>query len=179
MTAIQPSLPLTLPATSTFADWSHLGTILLTARRKVNWLIGDWLDRGLTDYGDKARDEANRIYRSDVDRFAPILETCRRFPEEQRHDLLTFEHHVAVRDIEDDAQAQTMLDKAEADRMTVAALKAEVKVSSNRQTTILPDDDPDDTAYRRIVQAWNLASRASREAFLESAQESNMGVIDL
>lgn len=178
ITAAQPMLPLVLPETRTFDEWSSLGRVLLTARRKLNWLVGDWLDRGLTLYGDKARDEANRIYRSDVDRFAPILETCRRFPELARHETLTFEHHAMVRDL-DGQEAEKLLVRAERSHMTVAAFKAEVRVSSNRQTTILEDDDPEDTAMRRIVQAWNQASKSAREAFLELVVESDLGGIDL
>lgn len=175
----EPMLPLSLPETHSFEEWSQLGRLLVAGRRKLDFLTGDWLIRGSTEYGDKARSEANAIFRADVERFGPMLDVCRRFSETRRHDALTFGHHLAVMPIEDDEQAEAMLVEAEASRMTVAAVKAQVRVTTNRQTTILPDDDPEDTAYRRIVQAWNLASRSSREAFLESAQESHMGVIDL
>jgi hypothetical protein len=41
------------------------------------------------------------------------------------------------------------------------------------------DDDPEDTAMRLIVQAWNRAPVEARGAFLELAAEAEMGVIDL
>lgn len=170
---------LTLPATETFADWQQLGRRLCMGARTINWLIGDWLIDGAERFGEKAREEAQSIFRSDVDRFDPILKTCRRFPEDKRHQALTFGHHAAVMSIEDDEAAEQLLVKAETERMTQAALRAEVKVIRAHDRLPLVDDDPVDTAMRRIVQAWNLASRAAREDFIELAKESHMGVIEL
>jgi hypothetical protein len=172
------ALPLALPLTRTFDEWSTLGQKLCTAGRKINWLIGDWLIDGSTRFGEKARDEARVIFRSDVDRFDPILKTCRRFPEPRRHQALTFGHHQAVVDV-DDTQAEALLDKAETQRLTVPALKAEVRVLTNRQVSMLPDDDPEDAEMRLIAQAWNRASRAARRNFLEAAEECDLGVIEL
>jgi hypothetical protein len=170
---------LNLPTTETFADWQALGRRLCMGARAINWLIGDWLIDGAERFGDKARDEAQTIFRSDVDRFDPILKTCRRFPEPKRHAALTFGHHLAVMSIDDDTEAETLLSKAETERMTTAALKAEVKVIRSHARLPIEDDDPVDTAMRRIVQAWNLASREARQMFIELAQESHMGVIEL
>jgi len=181
MTALpQPEqfLPgLALPVTATFEEWQSLGRRLCAGSRAINWLIGDWLIDGSERFGEKARDEANAIFRSDVDRFAPIVDTCRRFPGPRRHPALTFGHHLAVMAIPDDGEADRLLTRAETERMTTAALKAEVRVS--RQPRLIEDDDPTDTAMRRIVQAWNLANREARQEFIELAGESHMGVIEL
>lgn len=174
---IEPLLSLDLPETLTFDDWTDIGRKLCSSARAMNWLIGDWLIAGVERYGEKARTEANALFRSDVARFAPIVETCRRFPESQRHPRLTFGHHLAVVDLPSE-QAERLLSEAEQGRMTTSMLKAHVRVISERQPALV-DDDPDDTAYRRIVQAWNLAGRSSRQTFLESAEEAHMGVIDL
>lgn len=169
---------MSLPATETFADWQSLGRRLCMGARTINWLIGDWLIDGAERFGDKAREEAQSIFRSDVDRFAPIVDTCRRFPEPKRHPALTFGHHQAVMAVADDAEAEKLLARAEADGFTVAALKAEVRVSRAPQS-FLPDDDPTDGAYRQIIQAWNRAPVAARELAAESIAESHLGVIDL
>ncbi|WEK42964.1 MAG: hypothetical protein P0Y64_16725 [Candidatus Sphingomonas colombiensis] len=174
-----PALPnLALPVTETFEDWSNLGRRLCMGARTINWLIGDWLIEGSERFGEKARDEANQIFRSDVDRFGPIVDTCRRFTEPRRHPALTFGHHLAVMSIADDTEADGLLAKAETERLTTAALKAEVRLTFH-QPRMLEDDDPEDTAMRHIAQAWNRAPKASREAFIELAQESHLGVIDL
>jgi len=179
MQAQMTQLPLSLPHTSTFEEWSDLGLILCSGARAMNWLIGDWLIAGTESYGTKARDEANRIFRADVERFDPILKTCRRFSEEKRHDRLTFGHHVAVMPIADDTEAEELLVEAERERLTTATLRAKVRVIHHTQSSFMADDDPDDTAMRAIVQAWNRAPRTAREAFFELAQEIQLGVIDL
>jgi hypothetical protein len=178
---VQFSLGLDLPDAMSFDDWSALGRKLCMGRRTMNWLIGDWLIWGSDEarFGRKALEEANAIFLADVDRFGPIVETCRRFPEDRRHAALSFGHHLAVMAIEDDGEAERLLAEAEAQRMTAAALKATVRVSTDRQVTMLEDDDPEDAAMRRIVHAWNRSPRAARQAFLELAQESHMGVIEL
>jgi len=172
---------LSLPRTETFEDWRELGRRLCLGARHINWLIGDWLIDGAERFGEQARDEAQAIFRSDVARFDPIVKTCRRFPEPKRHEGLTFGHHLAVAAIEDDAEAEKVLHEAEATGATVAMVKAIVRVHSTAASLpgVVEDDDPVDTAYRRIVQAWNVAPRASRELFAESMAESHLGVIDL
>ena len=172
------TLPLTLPQTDTFDDWTNLGRRLCAGARTMNWLIGDWLIEGSTRFGEKARDEANAIFRADVERFGPIVDTCRRFSDDKRHTALTFGHHVAVMPVEDDGEAQAILTEAETASLTVAQVKAKVRVA-HKAPTFLLDDDPEDTAMRLIVQAWNRAPKASRESFIELAAESHMGVIDL
>lgn len=171
---------LSLPVTPTFEDWRDLGRRLCMGARAVNWLIGDWLIDGAERFGEKARAEAQSIFRSDVARFDPILRTCRRFPREKRHESLTFGHHLAVSVVDDDIEAEKLLEQAEQTGATVAMLRATVRVTS--ATSYLPgldDDDPVDTAMRRIVQAWNLAGKAARQDFVELLKDSDMGVIEL
>lgn len=171
---------LSLPATETFDDWTALGRRLCMSARAVNWLIGDWLIEGSERFGEQAREEAIAIFRSDVQRFDPIVKTCRRFPPDRRHQALTFGHHAAVSEIPED-QAEKLLVEAERERVTVSMLKAQVRVMMDGQSKLIPldDDDPDDTAMRRMVHAWNLGNRKSRQDFVELIQESDMGVIDL
>ncbi|MEH3121190.1 MAG: hypothetical protein PGN16_04285 [Sphingomonas phyllosphaerae] len=172
-------ITLDLPDTTTFEEWSDLGRQLCRSARTINWLIGDWLIAGSDRYGERARTEALTIFRSDVERFDPIVKTCRRFPTDRRHAALSFGHHLAVMAVPDDTEAENLLAKAEEGRITAAALKAQVRVIRDLQVPMLPDDDPEDTAMRLIAQAWNRAPRAARESFMELAEEANLGVIDL
>jgi len=179
----QFALGLDLPETMTFDEWTNLGRKLCMARRAVNWVIGDWLIFGCDEarFGRAALEEANAIFVADADRFAPIVDTCRRFPEDRRRAALTFGHHLAVMAVEDDTEAETLLAKAEAERMTVAALRAEAKVRTDRQATMLPNDpDPEDDAYRTIIQASNrCGSPEARRLAIEAIIEANYGVVDL
>jgi hypothetical protein len=186
MTKISPpaiiqegQISLSLPEMHTFDDWSNFGRRLCSGARAINWMIGDWLLSGMEQYGDKARDEANAIFRSDVERFAPIVDTCRRFAQGKRHAALTFSHHQAVMAIKDDGEADLMLTEAEEQRLTVAAVRAKVRVTTDRQSNMLPDDDPVDAASRLISQAWNRATVAAREDFLALANDANLGEIEL
>lgn len=171
----EPAFGYVLPPEASFEEWKDTGLQFMMAGRMLNWLIGDWFREGHARFGAKALAYRNRIFRRDVDRFGPIIEVCARFPQDERHKELTWGHHAVAMEADD---PHAMLRKAEDEGLTVAALKAAVKVAS-RQCEMPIDDDPEDTAYRRIVQAWNLASRSSREDFLESAQEAGLGVIDL
>jgi hypothetical protein len=174
-------LALNLPATATFADWSSLGHRLCTGARQINWLIGDWLIEGSERFGDRARDEANAIFRTDVERFDPIVRTCRRFPEPRRHAALSFGHHLAVLPIDSADEADQLLTQAETKHLSPRDLRREVTAHRMQNGSLFPrvDDDPEDTAMRLIVQAWNRAPVEARGAFLELAAEAEMGVIDL
>lgn len=177
----QQFLPgLSLPRTETFDDWRDLGRRLCMGARAMNWLIGDWLIEGSERFGEKAREEAQEIFRSDVARFDPIVRTCRRFPQSKRRAALTFGHHLAVTSIDDHHQAERVLDEAEETGATVAMVKAKVRVlTEGERLPGMDDDDPVDASYRRIVQAWNLAGHQARRDFIEAASESHMGMIEL
>jgi hypothetical protein len=173
-------LALSLPETATFDDWSGFGAKLLAGRRKLNWLIGDWLIAGMDRYGDQARDEAVRLAKTDIDRFGPIVDVCRRFPEDKRHAALTFDHHAAVARL-DDERAASMLDDAERLSIPLPMLRAQVRETrvASGDLNLPDDDDPEDREMRAVAQAWNRARKSARQAFLELAEESHLGVIDL
>ena len=175
---------LNLPEDMSFDEWIKLGRLVILRFRRASWDLGDWLKFGLDPkrgWESQELQEALSVIRADAVRLTPVLETCRRFPEEKRHHRLTFAHHAAVMAIDDDAEADALLTEAEREGATVALLKATVRVrtAGDRLPGMVEDDDPIDTAYRRIVQAWNCAPRASRELFAESVAESHMGVIEL
>jgi len=175
----QPTLGLDLPPTLPLDDWRDLGRKLCASGRALNWLIGDWLDFGLSHYPE-AQAEALAIFRADERRLDPILQTCRKFPRERRRDNLTFGHHAALLKLPYDL-AEALLVEAERHRVTVPMLRAQARAAlAERQGSVeLSDDDPEDTEYRRIVQAWNNASHAARRNFIEAVEEVNMGVIEL
>lgn len=172
-------LDLSLPEAHTFEEWSMVGRRLCASAKVISWMIGDWLIAGVEKHGEKARDEANAIFRSDTGRFGPIMDTCRRFGANRRHMDLSFGHHQAVMAIRDDAEADALLEAAERQRLTVAMVKAQVRVVADKQATMLPEDDPVDAMSRLISQAWNRASVAAREDFFALAEVANFGEIDL
>lgn len=172
-------LGLNLPEIRTLEEWSGALTWLIAIKYRCEFAIGDMIDRGVAQFGTEAFEMANKIFRAHDDRLAPILDVARRFPEGRRHDRLKFGHHLAVMAVKDDEQAETLLREAEEQHLSVAALKAHVRVKTDRQATMLPDDDPMDAQMRLIAQAWNRAPLAAREEFLALAEEANFGEIDL
>jgi hypothetical protein len=172
-------LGLNLPEIHTLEEWSGALTWLIAIKYRCEFAIGDMIDRGVAQFGSEAFEMANRIFRAHDDRLAPILDVARRFPEGKRHDRLKFGHHLAVMAVKDDEQAEHLLCEAEEQHLTVAALKAHIRVKTDRQANMLPDDDPEDAAMRLIAQAWNRAPLAARESFLELAKEAALEEIDL
>lgn len=172
-------LGLNLPEVSTLEEWSGALTWLIAIKYRCEFAIGDMIDRGVAQFGTEAFEVANRIFRAHDDRLAPILDVARRFPEGKRHERLKFGHHLAVMAVKDDDQAEDLLREAEEQHLSVAALKAHVRVKTDRQANMLPDDDPVDAMSRLISQAWNRASVAAREDFFALAEAANFGEIDL
>ncbi|WP_300563158.1 hypothetical protein, partial [Companilactobacillus sp.] len=120
---------------------------------------------------------ANSIFRRDVARFAPIVDVCAKFPEDQRHKALTFGHHAAVMGVDD---PHPLLERAEAEGMTVATLKAEVAViRKGEEPPLWNDDTEEDKAYREGVQCLNRLPRDVRQMIVEAFVEIDCGVVEL
>lgn len=170
---------LDLSATSTFEEWRQQGMGLELMFAKVSWLIGDWIDAGARTYGTKAHEEANRIFRRFEKKLDPAVKVCQRFPAEVRRPALTFEHYLAVLPIGDLRREEAMLAEAETHGLTAPMLKAKIKIEEGARQPSLPDDDPEDAAYRRLVHAWNLSPMSAREALMEEVEDKGMGVIEL
>lgn len=171
----QLSFSFVLPEGATFQQWKEYGSGFVTAGRMLNWLIGDWIIAGVERFGEKARDHANSIFRRDVDRLAPIVDTCRTFPEPKRRPTLSFTHHQIAAKAPDPSEA---LDQAERDGLSCADLRAHIRVAV--PTFHLPDDDPEDASYRMIIQASNrCGSPEARRLAIEAIIEADYGVVDL
>lgn len=114
-----------------FDEWRGLGRQLAQAERSVMWWIGDWWAFGQHRYGERVA-----IVRS-PEWDGPTYETCRnaasisrRFPEEQRHRAVTFAHHREVAALAP-AEADALLDEAEAQSWSTRELRAEVAKRRN------------------------------------------------
>jgi hypothetical protein len=169
------SFAFSMPADATFQQWQHQGSEFVTAGRMLNWLIGDWIIAGVERFGERARDHANQIFRRDVDRLAPIVDTCRAFDPPKRRKNLSFTHHQIAAKAPDPSQA---LDQAERDGLSCADLRAHVRVAA--PTFHLEDDDPEDAAYRIVIQASNRCGSAeARQMAVEAIIAANYGIVDL
>ncbi|WP_300562981.1 hypothetical protein [Companilactobacillus sp.] len=173
----EPTFGFSLPEQATFDEWKESGVQFMLAGRMINWLIGDWMRQGADRFGWEAVNFANSIFRRDIERFGPIVDVCTKFPEEQRHKSLTFGHHAAVVSLDD---PHPLLERAEAEGMTVATLRAHVTVVRHaEQPPLWNDDTEEDKAYREGVQCLNRLPRDVRQMIVEAFVEVDCGVVEL
>jgi hypothetical protein len=124
---IANSVGLTFPAQLTEKDWQEAGRELGRAGGSLQWWIGDWWAYGEHRYGERmALVEAD-------DWVGPSFQACmdcaavaRAFETSRRREVLTFTHHREVTSLPP-AEADLLLDEAEADGLTIRALRERVR----------------------------------------------------
>lgn len=117
---------LTIPEGMALSEWRAVGEQLGRAERSVMWWIGDWWAYGEHRYGERAA-----IVQA-PDWTGPSYAVCRnaasvarRFPAQQRHGDMTFQHHAEVAALPPE-QAEAMLERAASEGLSTRALRAEV-----------------------------------------------------
>ena len=112
------------PEDLTFDQWEMVGIVFRTFRNAVEFAIGDWIRVGEARFGERysqavdGNDYEEKTFRNWV-WVAGKVEMSR------RRDNLSWSHHEAVAALPPDRQDE-LLDKAEADGLSVRALRAEV-----------------------------------------------------
>ena len=107
--------------------WVEVGRRLGAMSRVSNWWVGDWLRYGTVKWGEKYA-EAARITGYDVKTLRNISYVAKRFGLSRRRDKLTWSHHAELAVLKPDEQDR-WLDKASADRLSVADLRQELRCS--------------------------------------------------
>jgi hypothetical protein len=141
------STALTFPTKLTEKDWLEVGRKLGRAGGTLQWWIGDWWAYGEHRYGDR-----KAIVEAD-DWSGPSFGTCmncaavtRAFMEtSRRREVLRFSHHIEVAALPP-SEADLLLDEAEAEGLTIRALRERVKQVK---------------AY--LAQGWTADQRARKE----------------
>lgn len=112
-------------------EWAACGPVLkaeyLTLQKRATWIqfaIGDWLNFGEAHYGDEIWNYLSPAD-YDADTLHNFKSVSKHVASSLRNENLTYSHHVAVAGLLADRQA-VWLDKAERERMTVAALREQV-----------------------------------------------------
>lgn len=121
-------------ATLTEADWWHLGAELANAEKVLSWRIGEWWNAYRPEWGGRgnlAGSEAWKVaglpdYRTV--RHAAAVATA--FDSGRRRPDLSFSHHAEVAALPP-ATADTLLDAAEAEGLSIRELRAEVSKVRN------------------------------------------------
>jgi N6-adenosine-specific RNA methylase IME4 len=122
---------LEIPDNLSLSDWAALGDGLSQAEQSVMWWIGDWWAYGYKQgYGERAKLladlQASGHNPPSFKTCATAASVCRAFRSSRRRELLSFEHHRAVANLEPRAQ-DWMLDRAQANRWSRSELRDEVR----------------------------------------------------
>lgn len=119
---------LELPANLLFEEWARIGKKLHEVSECTMWWIGDWLLYGPGAFG-KMYEDPVRATGFKAKTLAQAKMVAKRFPDfSVRTEKLSWEHHLRVASIEDDALVKRLLDLAatgkNGKRWSVATLRA-------------------------------------------------------
>jgi hypothetical protein len=106
-------------------DWIEHGRRLGVIGRASSWWIGDWLRYGNLEFGERYA-RASRITGYDVQTLMNMVYVATAIPPEQRRESLSWSHHAELAALPVEERAR-WLDMAEAERMSVRCLRAEVR----------------------------------------------------
>ena len=106
-------------------EWVAVGRRLGGIGRVSNWWVGDWLRYGTSRWGEKYV-EAAKITGFDAKTLRNIVYVASRFELSRRRDNLTWSHHAELAVLEREQQ-DLWLDRAIADRLSVADLRQELR----------------------------------------------------
>lgn len=113
---------LVLPAKLSFEEWEAAGQVLRQVERSCMWWIGDWWAFGDHKYGERA---AQATEGAAFQTMADAGWVSRKFETSRRREVLSWSHHREVAALKP-AEADKLLDAAEAENMTRAELRRSV-----------------------------------------------------
>jgi hypothetical protein len=116
-----------------YAEWASMGRRLGGITRCSQWWLGDWIRYGNARYGEKyARAAALTGY--DVQSLRNMAYVASSFGDpSRRRDRLSWSHHECLASLSADQQDR-WLDRSEAERLSVADLRLELRGRRRRRT---------------------------------------------
>ncbi len=121
-----------------FKAWVAAGRRFGVVARCSQWWIGDWVQFGNVTWGEKYV-EASRITGYDTGTLRNMAWVAAQFDVSLRSDKLSWSHHALLAPLEDEEKRE-WIDRAVADRLSVADLRIELK-ASQRQARAIDDED--------------------------------------
>lgn len=113
------------------SEWVDQGRCLGAIGRGSAWWIGDWIRYGSARYGDKYA-AASGVTGYDVQSLMNMSYVASRFEASRRRPGLSFSHHAELAALAPEDQ-ELWLDRAEASRLSVRALRAELRKARERR----------------------------------------------
>lgn len=116
-----------------FPEWAAAGRRLGAMGRCCQWTIGDWIRYGHAKFGERYAPAA-KITGYDVQTLMNMVHVASRFEISRRRKNLSWSHHETVASLEIDQQ-EYWLDRAIAEKFSIADLRTEVKASRRAEAT--------------------------------------------
>jgi hypothetical protein len=116
---------LLIPENTTFEEWENIGHQLKNVDGAIQFWVGDWINFGERRYGEKYL-AAVQATGYDLMTLRNMSYVSSRIRASLRNDGLSYNHHVAVASLIPEV-AEQFLAKADADGLSVAELRNEVK----------------------------------------------------
>lgn len=109
-----------------YGDWLEFGKKLFELKQAIQWAIGDWINYGEANYGEKYAQalDATDISLQTLQNYAWLSKS---FDTSRRRENLSWSHHEAVKGIEDISEQDALLDIAESQQMGRDELREVVK----------------------------------------------------
>lgn len=165
-----------LPEMATFDQWVDTGRSLASMRKRLGFLIGDWVNHGRTHFAEQI-EMALEVAGLDGKFATRAANVARSFPPAIRNEALSFDHHRAVLTLPREEQLE-LLREAGKQRWKPQELRDAVAQRRYERGQDFPDDDVDAHTEVQIIRAWNRATPAARESFAERVAVAGTGVID-
>jgi hypothetical protein len=105
--------------------WVEQGRWLGALGRATGWWLGDWIRYGSARYGDRY-EAAARVTGYDTQTLMNMAYVAGRFEASRRRESLSFSHHAELAGLPREDQ-ELWLDRAEASRLSVRSLRAELR----------------------------------------------------
>jgi hypothetical protein len=139
----------------TFEEWDAVGQQIAPMAKALGFIVGDWINYGITRYGDKYAEamRATGFARETVREYSHV---ARNVELSLRNDNLDFHHHKAVAKIKDPEEQRRWLALADSDSMSVKRLRK--SINSGRRLSpeeANQDDDPADRGHATYLSMLN------------------------
>lgn len=125
-------------------EWAAVGRRFGTVSRCSQWWIGDWIRYGVAQWGEKYA-EAARITGYDTGTLRNMAWVASQFDLSLRNDELSWSHHALLAPLST-GEKKAWLNRAVADRFSVADLRAELRGRRAAVKAAAVVDDGEETA---------------------------------
>jgi hypothetical protein len=144
----------------TYGEWAAMGMQLAPMAKAIGFLVGDWINYGVTRYGEKYV-EATRATGLSVETLTMYSLVARRVEIRTRVRNLDFTHHRVVAKLKDPEDQKKWLTLADEDRMSVARLRKSINAGRpiTREEHKAEAEDTTDRGYVTYLASLNEIRR--------------------